>query len=172
MASTPTTHTLTLPGPMLCRGFWLYVWRAEMPDGAEWLYVGRTGDNSSPHASAPYSRMGQHLGSLKNQNALRARLKDQGIEAEDCLAFHLVAHGPLRPEIAKTEGALRADLMELHCPLRDEIGAYERDLALALREAGYRVLNTVKWKRDGDPMRWQMVKQAFAKHFPRLERVE
>lgn len=30
---TAGTYTLTLPGPMLQRGFWLYVWRVVAPDG-------------------------------------------------------------------------------------------------------------------------------------------
>lgn len=169
--TAPSTHRLTLPGPMLQRGFWLYVWRVEVPDGGEWLYVGRTGDNSSPNASAPYTRMGQHLGVIANQNALRARLRDRDIKAENCLAFHLVAHGPLHPEIAKGEGKPRAELMDLHRPLRDEVGAYERDLALALEQAGYRVLNTVKWKHHGEPARWKLIKEAFAEDFPRLSQL-
>lgn len=164
----PATHCLTLPGPMLQRGFWLYVWRVEDADGKEWLYVGRTGDNSSPHASAPYTRMGQHLGTMKNQNALRARLRDRGIEAEDCRAFHLVSHGPLYPEVEKDEGLDRDALMERHKPMRDEVGAYERDLALALEEAGYRVLNTVRCKWQGNPARWLEIRQAFAEHFLKL----
>lgn len=168
MTAMPATHCLTLPGAMLRRGFWLYVWRVEDAEGDEWLYIGRTGDNSSPHASAPYTRMGQHLGTMKNQNALRARLKDKGIEAEDCRNFHLVSHGPLYPEVAKAEGLDRDTLMALHRPFRDEVGAYERDLALALKEAGYRVLNTVKCKWSGNPARWLEIRAAFAHHFPRL----
>lgn len=168
MSATLATHCLTLPGAMLRRGFWLYVWRVEDAEGGEWLYVGRTGDNSSPHASAPYTRMGQHLGTAKNQNALRTRLKDQGIEAEDCRAFHLVAYGPLHAEVTKADGLDRLALMELHIPYRDEVGAYERDLALALKAAGYRVLNTVNCKWSGDPMRWLEIRQAFADHFPML----
>ncbi len=168
MTTVPATHCLTLPGAMLRRGFWLYVWRVEDADGNEWLYVGRTGDNSSPHASAPYTRMGQHLGTAKNQNALRARLKDQGIEAEECRAFHLVSHGPLHAEVEHTDGADRATLMAAHIPLRDEVGAYERDLEVALRQAGYRLLNRVNCKWAGDPGRWAEIKQAFAVHFPKL----
>lgn len=166
--TAPATHCLTLPGPMLRRGFWLYVWQVEDAEGGEWLYVGRTGDNSSPHASAPYTRMGQHLGTMKNQNALRARLRDKGIEAESCRAFHLVSHGPLHPEVEKDGVPDRDALMALHRPMRDEIGAYERDLALALGEAGYRVLNTVNFKWQGDPARWQDIRRAFAEHFPKL----
>lgn len=173
MTVAPATHSMTLPGPMLRRGFWLYVWRVEAPDGEEWLYIGRTGDNSSPNASAPYTRMGQHLGSMKNQNALRARLRDQGIEAEDCQAFHLVAHGPLYPEVERPDcpnerKALREGLMKKHKPVRDKVGAYERDLERALRKAGYNVLNTVKWKPEGDQVRWHEILAAFAEHFPKL----
>ena len=153
---------------MLQRGFWLYVWRVEDAEGGEWLYVGRTGDNSSPHASAPYTRMGQHLGTMKNQNALRARLKDRGIEAEYCRAFHLVSHGPLHAEVAKKDGLDRVALMELHRPYRDEVGSYERDLALALKASGYRVLNTVNCKWSGDAARWLEVRPAFTEHFPKL----
>jgi hypothetical protein len=39
--SLASMHCLTLPGPMLQRGFWLYVWRVQTPKG-ERLYVGRT----------------------------------------------------------------------------------------------------------------------------------
>ena len=92
------TYALTLPGSMLQRGFWLYVWRVETPKG-EMLYVGRTGDNSSPFATAPYQRMGQHLGHVKTQNALRRHLAKNDIEPEDCTSFHLITHGPLYPEV-------------------------------------------------------------------------
>lgn len=172
--SGPNTFRLTLPGPMLQRGFWLYVWRVEVPGEAEpWLYVGRTGDNSSPNATAPYTRMGQHLGSLENQNALRKHLEAKGLTLEEC-AFHLISHGPIHPEVERPacleeRKARRDELMEVHRPLRDEVGAYERDLAAALAEAGYQVLNTVRWKPVGDPDRWRHILDEFAKHFPKLE---
>lgn len=92
-----STYRLTLPGAMLRRGFWLYIWRVEVQGESEpWLYVGRTGDNSSPNASAPYTRMGQHLGSLENQNALRRHLVGKGLTLEEC-TFHLISHGPIHP---------------------------------------------------------------------------
>lgn len=167
------THCLTLPGRMLQRGFWLYVWQVKVPGEAEpWLYVGRTGDNSSPNASAPYTRMGQHLGHLENQNALRKHLTAKGLTLEEC-TFHLIAHGPIHPEVERPvdveERKRRHDeLMALHRPLRDEVGAYERDLAAALRSAGYQVLNTVSWRRDGNPALWSDIRAAFARHFPKL----
>ena len=172
--SSPSTYSLTLPGPILRRGFWLYVWRVEVPGEEEpWLYVGRTGDNSSPNASAPYTRMGQHLGSLENQNALRKHLLAKGLTLEEC-TFHLISHGPIHPEVERPASveerkARRAELMKLHLPLRDEVGAYERDLAAALADAGYQVLNTVRWKPVGAPDQWRRIFAEFGKHFPRLE---
>jgi hypothetical protein len=152
---------------MLKRGFWLYVWRVETPKG-EMLYVGRTGDNSSPHATAPYTRMGQHLGSMKTQNALRQHLRKEGLEPEDCTSFHLVAHGPIYPEVVHAPGLDRTALMAEHMPLRDLVGAMERALAEELMQSGYRVLNTVKWKHPHDPAIWETVRAAFAAHFPRF----
>lgn len=141
--ASPSTCRMTLPGPMLQRGFWLYVWQVETPKG-EMLYVGRTGDNSSPHTTAPYTRMGQHLGFAKTQNALRKHLLGRGIEPEECAAFHLIAHGPVHPEVAKTEGLDRAALMARHMPLRNRVGAMEKaladDLARGLHRAEHRVL--------------------------------
>jgi hypothetical protein len=92
---------------------------------------------------------------------------------EEC-TFHLISHGPIHPEVERPTSleerkTRRAELMELHKPLRDEVGAYERDLAAALAEAGYQVLNTVRWKPVGDPDQWHRILGEFAKHFPRLE---
>jgi hypothetical protein len=163
----PATHVLTLPGPMLRRGFWLYVWRVET-SADEVLYVGRTGDNSSPHASAPYTRMGQHLGAIKTQNALRKHLDKRGLDLTAC-TFHLVSHGPLYDEVVKTEGATRAALMAAHLPVRDIVGAMEKALANDLAVAGYDVVNTVKWKPPLDPALWAPVRAAFAEKFSRLK---
>lgn len=160
-------HTLKLPGPMLWRGFWLYVWQVETPKG-EMLYVGRTGDNSSPHATAPYTRMGQHLGFSKNQNALRRHLLGKGIQPEDCAAFNLVAYGPLFREVEKRDGLSRSDLMDLHLPIRNTVGALEKVLAEALKTSGYNVLNTVKWKHPYEPDGWEAVREAFGARFPNL----
>jgi hypothetical protein len=151
---------------MLKRGFWLYVWRVETTVG-ELLYVGRTGDNSSPHASAPYTRMGQHLGAVKTQNALRKHLDQRGLDLTAC-TFHLVSHGPLYDEIEATDGATRAALMAAHTPLRDIVGAMEKALADDLRAAGYQVLNTVSCRWPLKPELWSPVRAAFAEHFHRL----
>lgn len=165
---SPATHSMTLPGAMLKRGFWLYVFQVETPEG-EMLYVGRTGDNSSPHATAPYTRMGQHLGFAKTQNALRRLLFESGIKPEDCAAFHLIAHGPIEAEIDKIDGEDRETRMARHLPPRNRVGALEKALAEALKDAGYSVLNKVKWKHPHDVESWAMVRAAFAVRFPKLE---
>ena len=163
----PATHSVTLPGAILQRGFWLYVWRVQTPKGVM-LYVGRTGDNSSPHATASYLRMGQHLGQVKTQNALRKHLEKRGVDPEQCASFEFISHGPLYPEVAKTDGAARAALMALHLPFRDIVGAMEKALADHLSAAGYTVLNTVKWKPSLDTALWTPVRAAFAEFFPLL----
>jgi len=159
---------------MLQRGFWLYAWRVISPSDDELVYVGRTGDNSSPNASPAYIRMGQHLGSAKTQNALRKHLLQRNIAPETCRQFELVAHGPIYPEIEKPvdfsheDKLLRVELMEKHVPLRNIVGAMEKQLAEDLAAAGYHVLNTVKWSHDLDPELWKPVREAFAEHFELL----
>ncbi|PZQ45693.1 MAG: hypothetical protein DI551_06700 [Micavibrio aeruginosavorus] len=154
---------------MLQRGFWLYVWKVETPKG-ERLYVGRTGDSSSPNATAPYTRMGQHLGFAKNQNALRKHLMDAGVFPEECKSFHLISHGPIYPEITKDEDSDRHDLMVAHKPLRDLVAAMEKALADELRLAGYHVMNTVNCRQSYDGTVWLAVREAFAEYFPMMKK--
>src|SRR3989442_7195008 len=154
------TETLTPPAAMLERGFWLYVWRVQAAVG-EYLYVGRTGDNSSPYATPSYQRMGQHLGHQKTQNALRKHLEGRGIEPERCRAFDLIAHGPLFPQ---------ARDMQAHRPPRDIVAALEKALADALKAAGYEVMNAVHCRKPVDAALFAQVCVAFAAHFPALER--
>lgn len=165
--TTPAIYAATLPGPMLRRGFWLYVWRIDTPQG-EMLYVGRTGDNSSPHATAPYTRMGQHLGKSKNQNALRRHLEARNIDPETCDTFDLVACGPLYSEVERGADSIREALMAAHEPIRNIVGAMEKALCEALVRAGYTVLNSVSWKHPLDEALWQPVLTAFGHHFPRI----
>lgn len=171
------TYRLAIPGPMLRRGFWLYVWRVVAAEKRELLYVGRTGDNSSPNASPPYVRMGQHLGSIKNQNALRSHLLKRGVKPEECQAFNLVAHGPIYAEVVKPVDLDRADsagrlaLMKLHTPIRDIVGAMEKRLATELSAVGYTVMNSVKWRHNAEDRDWLPVRQAFAEDFPDLKAI-
>ncbi|GAA6208432.1 hypothetical protein NBRC116601_17250 [Cognatishimia sp. WU-CL00825] len=166
-AVRPELHQMTLPGPMLQRGFWLYVWRVETPN-RERLYVGRTGDSSSPHATAPYTRMGQHLGFAKTQNSLRRLLGEAGIEPESCARYDLVSFGPMFPEVGLKPDQDRDEQMALHKPLRDQMAGLEKKLRDALVASGYDVLNVVHSKKQFDDAHWAMVRNAFSIHFPEL----
>lgn len=90
----PETFTVTLDGAMLRRGFWLYVWEITMPEGKKVLYVGRTGDNSSPYAQSLFNRLGQNLGTLANASMVRNNLEKRGIDPAEC-QFRMVGHGPV-----------------------------------------------------------------------------
>jgi len=151
-------HSLTLPGEMLRRGFWLYVWRIRVK-GETLLYVGRTGDESSPHASAPYDRFGQHLGRNRNANALRRNLEARGLTLDQIDAYDFVFYGPVHDEAAD---------LAAHIPLRDAIAALEKALADELTIAGYTVLNKVHCRRPLDPAEWDKVRNAFGAEFPKL----
>lgn len=166
---TSLLHSFSLPGAMTQRGFWLYVWRVDTPKG-ERLYVGRTGDNSSPNATAPYTRMGQHLGKVPNQNALRQHLAKCGIEPEQCTSFELIAHGPIYAEVPKDK-LEPSERMAEHLPLRNDVGAMERNLRQDLHDAGYCVMNEVRWRFELSPEgqeKWNIAREAFREAFPRL----
>lgn len=117
--SGPALHSISLPGVMLERGFWLYVWRIRA-EGETMLYVGRTGDESSPHASAPYDCFGQHLGRNRMQNALRRNLETRGITLAQVDHYDFLFYGPVHSEAAD---------MAAHIPLRDAVAATEKKLA-------------------------------------------
>lgn len=155
----PSTHELKLPGAMLERGFWLYVWRITSPIG-ELLYVVRTEDTSSLNAAAPFARMGQHLGSNERDNMLRRHLQRRQVRPERCISFDLIAHGPVFEE---------ARDWQTHKKRRDIVSALEKALADGLAGSGYDVLNKVKDRHELDSRRWATVRAAFATHFPRLD---
>lgn len=156
------THTVEFEGGLLERGFWLYVWEIKTPGGKLVYYVGRTGDSSSPHAQAPFNRMSQHLGFAEASNTLRKQLKGRKLTPEKC-SFRLVAHGPVLPE---------GSGMVEHRKQRDIIAGVEKELADAMNEAGYDVLNEVHSRKPLDQKLWLQVKKAFAVDFPKLESVK
>lgn len=124
-------YSISFDGRVLNRGFWLYVIVIDAPEGRS-LYIGRTGDSSSAHASSPFSRIGQHLDHRPNAkgNALGRQLRKAGIDMTAC-TFEMIGVGPIFPE-EKT--------FELHRPVRDRVAALEKGLAAALRGEGYTVL--------------------------------
>jgi len=156
---TARLHGLIFPGALVERGFWLYVWVAVTAEGAELLYVGRTGDSSSVNAQSPYIRMGQHLGSNESTNMLRTHLEKLGVSPISCKSFELVSYGPILPE-----GKNKAE----HYSRRDKIAALEKKLSDSLHEAGYAVLNCVNCRKELDPELWREVRAAFAERFTRL----
>lgn len=152
-------HHLSLPGAMLARGFWLYVWEVTDYSGKPWLYVGRTGDSSSTNAQSPFSRLSQHLGSNRRGNALRRNLTQAGVDADTCRSFELSCYGPILAECAT---------MEEHGPSRDFMAGLEKGLREALHTAGYRLLNEVKSRHPIDELKMAEVLDAFAGRFSRL----
>jgi hypothetical protein len=154
------THVIEFDGGVLRKGFWLYVWVVTAPDGEQLLYVGRTGDNSSPNAREAYRRMGQHLGYEKTVNMLRKRLQARGIDVESC-HYRFVAHGPIFAEVASRT-------MDDHVKPRNEVGALEKALANALAAAGCEVMNEGKWPAPLDEELFAQIRAAFAAELPEL----
>jgi hypothetical protein len=130
-----------------------------MKDGGTLHYVGRTGDSASPRAQSPFSRISGHLGSNKHSNALRRHLASKNIDFESCLKLEFVTYGPIEEEAADWEA---------HVPKRDSVHALERDLCVAMKAAGYDVINDVTCRLSSDTKRWLAVGTQFAKAFSRL----
>lgn len=149
------TYTVSLDGGFLARGFWIYVWEVRDPEGAVMLYVGRTGDSSSPNAQSPFNRMGQHLGFAKNSSMLRNHLKGREVSPDRC-SFRLIAHGPILPE---------AEDWKSHVIRRDLAAAVEKQLAEDCVASGYDVLNSVASGKELDDELYAPVHAAFAEHF-------
>ncbi|NKN03235.1 hypothetical protein [Rhizobium leguminosarum] len=173
----PKMHHLKLPGGMTERGFWLYVWRVRNPHDREFLYVGRTGDNSSPYAASTYRRMGQHLGGADNTNALLKHLRecDESRSINHYEEFEMFSYGPIFPEVEKDPAfAYRLephweDAMRRHEEFRDRTAALESKLTNELKVRGYNVMNTVHSKKVAAEEEWLAVRDAFSEHFPRLK---
>lgn len=153
-----TTYSLAFTGKLLLRGFWLYVWEITTPRNHVIYYVGRTGDSSSTNAQSPFNRMGHHLGFNKRNNVLRRRLQTSGFEPERC-EFRLIAHGPILKEVRT---------FDAHREPRNTIASLEAALAVALKEAGYDVMNTVNCRIPPDKELFEKVRSAFAAEFPKF----
>jgi hypothetical protein len=135
ISKSMSIHHIEFPADIMKRGFWLYVWKIMSTDKQYYLYVGRTGDSSSPNASAPFTRMAQHMGSNMKSNALSKHLRSNGINAK---SFEFICVGPIFDE---------QNNMADHKIYRDEIAAAEKKLSEYLRdERGYNVINIVHSK--------------------------
>jgi len=151
------SYSMTFDGPLLSRGFWLYVWEIKGP-ASHYVYVGRTGDSSSPHASSPFRRIGQHLDTRPKAkgNTLARQLRAAGVRHEEC-TFEMVAVGPVFPEQAT---------FKAHVPLRDQMAGLERAIADELRRRGYTLLGT--HPRPGSPNRFllETIRGLLERKFP------
>lgn len=134
------SYSMTFDGKLLNRGFWLYVWQIKGPVSHH-VYVGRTGDSSSAHASSPFRRIGEHLNPSPKAkgNALGKQLQREGVKFAEC-SFEMVAVGPVYPE--------QSDF-DAHVPFRNQMAALERAVADELKRRGYNVLGT--HPRQGSP---------------------
>ena len=125
-------YSMNFNGAILERGFWLYVWDIK-GQGKRCLYVGRTGDSSSAHASSPFRRIGQHLDNRPKAkaNAMHRRLEEAGFTPSKC-SFQMIAIGPIFPEQP-------GDFVR-HKVYRDRIASLESQLADHLRGRKFVVL--------------------------------
>lgn len=155
-------YGMKFDGHLLRRRFWLYIWRIT-GSAAEHLYVGRTGDSSSPHASSPFKRIGQHLDPSPKAkgNALGRQLIRAGVRCDECV-FEMVAVGPIFDE---------QSTFEAHVPLRDQTAHLERAVADWLRGRGYTVLGTHPPTRSPDQEILASVIEHLDSRFPPTENV-
>ena len=115
-----SAYRLAFDGAILERGFWIYAWK--IVHGKELaVYVGRTGDSSSPNASSPFRRAGQHLDIKPDAkgNSLKRAIDNLGWAPESC-RFEQIALGPFFPE---------QESMAAHIPYRDRIAAIEHEIS-------------------------------------------
>lgn len=151
-------YSMTFDGAVLQRGFWLYIWRITTDTNATVIYVGRTGDSSSPHAASPFQRIGAHLDARAKAkgNALARQLRKAGLQSHVC-RYEMTAVGPLFPEQAS---------MERHIPIRDKVAALETCLASYLESRGYTVIGDHGLARECDPAMWTRVRELVDSKFP------
>ena len=152
-------HQLKFDGALLLRGFWLYVWEIILKDGRTLHYVGKTGDKSSGKSQSPFDRLSKHLGSNKQNNALRRHLGNNEIIAEEC-NFRFCAYGPLF--VGEPSGT--------HGNFCDIMSGLEKGLAVAMVESGYVVINDVKCRMPLDQDSFIRIRHAFRERFPNLEK--
>ena len=145
--------TMRFSGQLLNRGFWLYCWKVS--DGkCEVLYVGRTGDSSSINAASPFSRVSRHLDTRESAkgNSLYRQLKRKGMEPSMC-SYLMSAYGPVFEE-TKDRAAYKG--------FRDRMAALEKELAHALKGAGYTVIGNHQSKKRLEKTDEATLKEALA----------
>jgi AbiV family abortive infection protein len=151
------SHAMFFDGTLLERGFWLYIWDIQRhPE--RYLYIGRTGDSSSPNAASPFARIGQHLDFRPNAkaNSIARLLKEKNLVPSSA-KFEMLAIGPLFPE---------QESFKDHIAYRDKMAALENALAEHIRSNGYNVLGTHNSRKAVDKNILREVVEIVEKHFP------
>ena len=155
-------YRMSFEGHILNRGFWLYVWKISHKKN-KFLYIGRTGDSSSPNAASPFNRIGQHLDFRENAkgNSMAKRLLEKGITPSDC-NFEMFAIGPIFPE--------QSSMVE-HIPFRDTVAALEFALSEELKKKvkDYTVLGTHTSKKPINKKLLKQVLEKFNNYFEKHE---
>ena len=153
------SYDVEFSGSILRRGFWIYFWHVTTWNGRKLVYVGRTGDTSSPNAQSPFRRVGQHVdpNPKSKSNALARNLRAKEIDPVSC-HFKFTALGPIYEE--------RED-MESHNPIRDNTAALERKAADWFRDRGYEVLGSHPRRRIVDENAWGFIEDELNKRFGR-----
>lgn len=154
---TQPLYNASFDGALLSRGFWLYVWEIVAPDGRTVHYVGKTGDKASRVCQSPFNRLTNHLSGNKHSNALKRHLSQLNVDAESC-HFRFHAYGPL----------FDGKSQKSHGDLCDVTSGLEKELAFAMTEAGYFVINKVHCRTPLDVEAFVAVRTAFAVRFDKL----
>lgn len=150
---------MSFDGQVLKRGFWLYIWKIyTLKSNKEYLYVGRTGDSSSPNAASPFNHIGRHLDFRKNAkgNSLAKNLLREEIEPQD-YNFEMVAIDPIFSE---------QNTMKEHIPIRDIVAALEFALSEELKRRNYIVLGTYGSRKSLDEQLFDKVLEIINNDFP------
>jgi hypothetical protein len=152
------TSRMSFDGVLLNRGFWIYAIRIFNKSGQRYLYIGRTGDNSSKNAGSPFRRIALHLNlspSAKT-NALTRLIRKKVITPSQC-TFRLTAVGPIFPE---------QNNFKSHKPYRNKMTAIEKAVADHFRaKKHYTLLGKHDDNEVKDPARAQKVIKALESDF-------
>ena len=154
-------YDISLPPQLLARGFWLYVWKIDLPDGTPTYYVGITGDTGSKVAQSPFNRVCAHLSMNTRSNTLRRCLRSRhGSVPKNCRSLNFKAFGPIGSVPKEREEYRRS---------RAQVAALESALWLALERAGYAMLNKQPRSLTNlDKSKWSAALMAVAGKFDRL----
>lgn len=151
---------MSLPAPILQRGFWLYVWRVCLPNDRIKYYVGMTGDVTGA-AQSPFNRVTSHLGANPRSNALRKYLSRAGASIEKCKSFDLYTFGPIYP---------LPEPGKIYQAARSRVATLESKLWHHMKLSGYDMLNPPPgYSAPLDYTAWRQACTAFQAQLPNLK---